>query len=47
MLTQTAKSYIDACYDIMAMTYGYVAQLDRASGSGPEGRGFESLHARS
>ncbi len=26
--------------------YGYVAQLDRASDSGSEGRGFESLHTR-
>ena len=25
---------------------GHVAQLDRASDSGSEGRGFESLHAR-
>ena len=32
------------CYD--HEQFGYVAQLDRASGSGPEGRGFESLHAR-
>ncbi len=26
--------------------FGHVAQLDRASDSGSEGRGFESLHAR-
>ena len=26
---------------------GHVAQLDRASDSGSESRGFESLHARS
>ena len=26
--------------------FGHVAQLDRASDSGSDGRGFESLHAR-
>ena len=31
----------------IAGPYGHVAQLDRASDSGSEGRGFESLHVRS
>ena len=30
----------------MGLSHGHVAQLDRASDSGSEGRGFESLHAR-
>lgn len=33
-------------YGIILVKYGYVAQLDRASDSGSEGRGFESLHTR-
>ncbi len=32
------------CYD--CLNDGYVAQLDRASDSGSEGRGFEPLHTR-
>ena len=31
---------------IIKLIDGHVAQLDRASDSGSEGRGFESLHAR-
>ena len=30
----------------VSQAFGHVAQLDRASDSGSEGRGFESLHAR-
>ena len=32
--------------DVAFAMFVHVAQLDRASGYGPEGRGFESFHAR-
>ena len=32
-------------YHLLLIWYVRVAQLDRASGYGPEGRGFESFHA--
>ncbi len=34
------------CYDIPCVSQACVAQLDRASGYGPEGRGFESCRTQ-
>ncbi len=34
------------CYDISCVSQACVAQLDRASGYGPEGRGFESCRTQ-
>ena len=36
---------IQLCYYIRAVRNARLAQLDRASGYGPEGQGFESLIA--
>ena len=44
-LTVMGQLKIDLIYCINPIL-GHVAQLDRASDSGSESRGFESLHAR-
>ena len=38
--------FADQTRQLLRQPQGHVAQLDRASDSGSEGRGFESLHAR-
>ena len=39
-----SAAFIQCCISVEDDKYVCVAQLDRASGYGPEGRGFESYH---
>ena len=41
-----SADFADQYRQLSRQPQGHVAQLDRASDSGSEGRGFESLHAR-
>ena len=41
-----SAGFADQYPQLLRQPQGHVAQLDRASDSGSEGRGFESLHAR-
>ena len=41
-----SADFADQYRQLLRQPQGHVAQLDRASDSGSEGRGFESLHAR-
>ena len=41
-----SAEFADQYPQLLRQPQGHVAQLDRASDSGSEGRGFESLHAR-